>query len=248
MPASAAHAAADARRARAHASARAPARIPTVAAITQALTRVSKHVRRVRRDPERRRRVRRPTRFASRPQLNGGLLGGFQLAWDAIRGVPLRFAIYARGDSSPIIELKATDISYGPVASSVFDVSPPPGTRVEHISDADRRRTEHKASAARRAVARTLSFALDAPATAGGLSRTSVSRLGDDGAFVFYGHGLSGVAVIEQATHGTRQVTSSGGGGLSIPTVSINGTTAQQLQTALGTVASVHARRRSRTR
>jgi hypothetical protein len=232
VPASAAHAASDARRARAHASG--VARIPTVAAITRALTRVSKRVDLSGAIPSD---VAGQAAYTVRisPQRNGGLLSGFQLAWDAIRGVPLRFAIYAKGDSSPIIELKATNISYGPVAASVFNVSPPPGTRIEHISTPTGT-TAHKASAERRDVARKLSFALDAPATAAGLTRTSVSRLGRDGALVFYGHGLSGVAVLEQATHGTRPATSSGGGGLSIPTVSINGTTAQQLQTALGTV------------
>jgi hypothetical protein len=232
VPAPADNAAPDARRAHVHASA--ADRIPTIAAITRALTRVSKHVQLSGAIPSD---VAGQAAYTVRiaPERNGGLLGGFQLAWDAIRGVPLRFAIYAKGDSSPIIELKATDISYGPVAASVFNVSPPPGTRIEHISTPTGT-TAHKASAERRDVARKLSFALDAPATAAGLTRTSVSRLGRDGALVFYGHGLSGVAVLEQATHGTRQVTSSGGGGVSIPTVSIDGSTAQQLQTALGTV------------
>ena len=35
------------------------------------------------------------------PKHDGGLLGAAEVAWDAARGVPLRFAIYARGDSSP---------------------------------------------------------------------------------------------------------------------------------------------------
>ncbi len=32
------------------------------------------------------------------PKHDGGLLGDVQLAWDAVKGVPLRFAIYADGD------------------------------------------------------------------------------------------------------------------------------------------------------
>src|SRR5581483_10697193 len=52
------------------------------------------------------------------PKANGGLLGGAELAWDAAHGVPLRFAIYAKGDSSPVLELTATQISFGAVPAS----------------------------------------------------------------------------------------------------------------------------------
>jgi len=57
------------------------------------------------------------------PKQDGSLLGGAELAWDATHGTPLRAAVYATGDSSPVLELKATDISYGAVDSSVFDVA-----------------------------------------------------------------------------------------------------------------------------
>ena len=59
------------------------------------------------------------------PKHDGGLLGSLNIAWDAARGVPLRFAIYAQGASSPVLALEATDISYGPVSSANVDVSPP---------------------------------------------------------------------------------------------------------------------------
>ena len=45
------------------------------------------------------------------PKHDGGLLGAGELAWDAARGLPLRVAVYARGDTAPVLELKATDIS-----------------------------------------------------------------------------------------------------------------------------------------
>src|SRR5262249_48463477 len=45
------------------------------------------------------------------PKENGGLVGGVELAWDAAHGTPLRAAVYAKGDSSPVLELTATDIS-----------------------------------------------------------------------------------------------------------------------------------------
>ena len=137
-------------------------RVPTVAAITRALTRVSKHVELSGAIPSD---VAGQAAYTIRisPQRNGGLLSGFELAWDAVRGVPLRFAVYAKGDRSPVLELEATDISYGPVSASVFDVSPPPGTRIEHISTPSGARTSaHERSD----IARRLTFALDAPATA----------------------------------------------------------------------------------
>src|SRR4029453_5173685 len=59
------------------------------------------------------------------PQHDGGLLGSAQLAWDAAQGVPLRAAIYAQGDSSPVLELEVTDISYGAVSDSDVQISPP---------------------------------------------------------------------------------------------------------------------------
>src|SRR5207247_2342595 len=64
------------------------------------------------------------------PKHDGGLLGSAQLAWDAVQGVPLRVAIYAQGASSPVLELRATDISYGSVPASDVDVSPPAGAKV----------------------------------------------------------------------------------------------------------------------
>ncbi len=47
------------------------------------------------------------------PKHSGGLLGQAQLAWDAVTGVPLRVAIYARGNPTPVLALSATNISYG---------------------------------------------------------------------------------------------------------------------------------------
>src|SRR4051794_31840829 len=59
------------------------------------------------------------------PKDDGGLLGAAELAWDAARGVPLRAAIYAQGQSAPMLELKATEISYGKIAAADVDAQPP---------------------------------------------------------------------------------------------------------------------------
>jgi outer membrane lipoprotein-sorting protein len=205
------------------------------------------------------------------PRHSGGLIGEAQLAWDAIQGVPLRFAVYARGDNvNPVVEIAATGVSYGPVDPSVFNISPPSGYKVVSVatpagaSAAARERGRRGAAALRRAerraavtgvkaVAAQLPFQLVAPTRLVGLPRQSTSLLdagGKHGALVTYGQNLGGIVVIEQpaSASGTQRLNlSSGSGdhaqGLLLPTVSIHGTTAQELDTALGTVVRFTRRR-----
>jgi outer membrane lipoprotein-sorting protein len=199
------------------------------------------------------------------PTHDGGLLGAAQVAWDAIHGVPLDFAIYASGDSTPVLELKVTDISFGSVPMSDFPTTPPAGAKVVKVSlpntttqkatrlrGALRRRAKlgHKAAAVTgvAAVAAHLKFPLAAPATLNKVPRRAVRLVdfgGSPAALVLYGQGLGGIAVIEHAAaagrnagHGGAAAGSGPGGGqggLSLPTVSINGATGHELDTALGT-------------
>jgi outer membrane lipoprotein-sorting protein len=67
------------------------------------------------------------------PKETGSLIGGAELSWDATNGFPLRAAIYSSTSSSPTLELAATSISYGPVAASVFEFTPPANAKVEEI-------------------------------------------------------------------------------------------------------------------
>jgi hypothetical protein len=184
------------------------------------------------------------------PRHDGGLLGAVELGWDAMRGVPLRFAVYARGQSSPVLELKATDISYGRVPVSDFAISPPSGAKVVSLGNIGSRTgsSAHRGESKQRevtgvaAVARHLSFKLVAPRSLVGLSRRSVTLLnwqGAPAALVTYGRNLGGIAVIEQAGAASASQGSAQGGdhpGLSLPTVSIDGATGQELDTALGTM------------
>ena len=196
------------------------------------------------------------------PRHDGGLLGSAELAWDAVRGVPLRFAIYARNNSTPVLEFKVTNISYGSVPASDFNVTPPVGSKVVTIaspsthaagSDTTGKRHKHGRRANAHgyaAVASKLSFKLVAPGTLVDLPRHSVSLLdmsGKPAALVTYGQGLGGIIVIEQAQSAAQasagRATSSGGQdngqpSFSLPTVSIKGATGQELDTALGTVVT----------
>jgi outer membrane lipoprotein-sorting protein len=189
------------------------------------------------------------------PKHDGGLLGDAELAWDATHGVPLRVAIYARGDSSPVLELKATDITYGAVSASDFNVSPPLGAKVvkvatptgtaaDHAKGKKGKKGEkgHKSVTGVAAVAKALPFKLTAPSTLVGLPRRSTTLLnwgGSPAALVTYGQNLGGIAVIEQTGHSSTTASSGSGSdhkGLSLPTVSVNGVSGQELDTALGTL------------
>jgi outer membrane lipoprotein-sorting protein len=181
------------------------------------------------------------------PKQDGGLIGGAELAWDAVHGTPLRAAVYAKGDSSPVLELKATDISYGPVASSVFDVTPPAGATVTDISppansSADNGNGKEPAPVTGLdAVQRQASFPVTAPANLAGQAQNEVRLIQsgkDAGALVTYGNGLSGIALIEQPAADKHPGAGANGdhGGLQLPSVDINGSPGQQLETPLGTV------------
>ena len=67
------------------------------------------------------------------PQQGGSLFAGVSLAFDADNGVPLRAAVYSTRSSSPVIELSASSISYGPVDESVFQIQPPANAKVEDV-------------------------------------------------------------------------------------------------------------------
>lgn len=191
------------------------------------------------------------------PKHDGGLLGAGELAWDAARGLPLRAAVYAQGSSSPVLELEATEISYGTVPASTFAVAPPTGAKVVTLSGRDGkaegnlRRDSHerkgqkgeRAVTSPAAVAAKLPFKLSAPNTLAGLPRHGVRLLnwkGSPAALVTYGRNLGGIAVIEQSADAAKKNAPRKGGSrreeTQLPTVSINGATGQELDTALGTV------------
>ncbi len=146
------------------------------------------------------------------PKQNGGLLRGLEVAWDAVRGVPLRFEVLARGNSTPVLELTATNISYGSVPASAFAISPPKGAKVVRLTGSSRGEHGHSRSHGSqrsvtgvRAVSKALHFKLSAPLTAAGMRRSTVALVHfgpQPAALVTYGKGLGGIAVLEQAAGG----------------------------------------------
>jgi outer membrane lipoprotein-sorting protein len=143
------------------------------------------------------------------PSEGGSLLGGAELSFDAVHGVPLRAAIYSSTSSSPVVELAATDVSYGPVANSVFAFSPPPGVKTKEI------RFSHSTGA-------------DGAHKPSGAQKPTVTT---------HGHGVAAIAVIESKSKaGSEESSSEPLEGL--PKVTINGTAASELRTELGTLLS----------
>jgi outer membrane lipoprotein-sorting protein len=141
------------------------------------------------------------------PRENGGLIGGAELSWDAGNGTPLRAAIYSTASSSPVIELAATEVSYGPVESSTLDFTPPASAKVEVLTLP----TKHS-------------------------SNTSGSSSGGEQPHVSTsGKGLGAIVLAESPVKaGSKEAIPSGLEGL--PKVSINGTSATELPTPLGTL------------
>ena len=172
------------------------------------------------------------------PKHDGGLLGAVELAFDADHAVPLRVAVLSQGDSSPVVALTATDISFGSVPAADLAVHLAPGTRIVHVHPPQV--PAHQGSAANgpevvgtAAVARAVPFTLAAPASLVGLPRQGVRLIdgsGTPGAMVVYGHGLGAIVVLEQQA-GAHDAGPLG----SLPRVSVKGASGHELATALGT-------------
>jgi outer membrane lipoprotein-sorting protein len=180
------------------------------------------------------------------PKDDGGLLGAAEVAWDAVRGVPLRAAVYAQDNQDPVLELEATDISYGPIAQSLVDTTPPAGAKVTELNPPtgvdQQGKPTHVTGVAD--VQKQLDFQLSAPDELAGLPRKSVSlvKFGDQkGAVSTYGEGLGAIAVFQRRSEpgGDKSLFGAGGrDGITLPQVNIDGDTGQELATALGTLVT----------
>jgi outer membrane lipoprotein-sorting protein len=178
--------------------------VPSVAKIEEAISHLSKHANVSGATP---------TDIAGQPAYTvrvspkeaGSLLGGADLSWDADNGVPLRAAIYSSTSSSPVIELAASNISFEPVESSVFAITPPANAKVQEITFPE----GHHQGDAKKAGA------------------------GEKPSLTTRGHGLGTIAVLESKSKGATGTNASLEG---LPKVTINGASASELRTELGTL------------
>ena len=169
------------------------------------------------------------------PKDDGGLLGAAELAFDADHGIPLRAAIYQHGEDTPVLELAATDVEYGPVADADIAARSHPDAKVVDVARGRPAAPATSSVSGVEAVRRRAGFPLAAPASVAGLPRRSVHLLRSgtsSGALVVYGRGLGTVLVFETKANGRSAPIS----GLKLPEVNIDGRTGTELATALGTV------------
>jgi outer membrane lipoprotein-sorting protein len=138
------------------------------------------------------------------PKESGSLIAGAELSFDANHGVPLRTAVYSTTSTTPVIELSATEASYGPVESSVFSFTPPASAKIEEITIPE----------------------------AGQASHTTASPAGKPDVTT-HGQGISSIVVLQRKA---KPGSSSAGALEGLPKVSINGASASELKTELGTI------------
>lgn len=177
--------------------------VPSVAKIEEAIANLSKHV-----DVS----GATPTDVAGQPAYTvrvspkegGSLLGGAELSFDAANGAPLRTAVYSSASSSPVIELAASEVSFGPVESSVFAITPPANAKVQEITFSH----EHHQAA-------------------------KTSGEGQKPKLTTHGEGVTTIAVLEMKAKGASGDSESLEG---LPKVTIDGTSASELRTELGTL------------
>lgn len=142
------------------------------------------------------------------PKEGGSLFGGVELSFDAAHPIPLRAAVYSSTTPTPVIELAAEEVSYGPVEESVFKIEPPASAKVEELK---------ASTAASGAASHTGHAHTHKGSGTNGLSTS--------------GHGITSIAVLRTKAGKGGAIAGSG-----LPKVNINGTSATELKTALGTI------------
>ncbi len=140
------------------------------------------------------------------PNENGSLLSSVQLSFDAENAVPLRAAVYSTASSSPVLELAASEVSFAPVAASVFSLDVPKSAKVQDVKAA-----EHGSGAAHK----------------------DGSQAGKHPKVSVHGDGPGAIAVLEEAASGKS---GESGALKGLPQVKIGASKASELRTALGTV------------
>jgi outer membrane lipoprotein-sorting protein len=141
------------------------------------------------------------------PKESGSLLGGAELSFDADNGAPLRAAVYSSASSSPVMELAASEVSFGPVEESVFAFSPPPNANIDEVTFSH----DHHSNG----------------------SNSAGSGEGEKPKITTHGQGPSTIAVLEAKAKGGKEAGASLEG---LPKVTINGASASELKTELGTL------------
>ena len=177
------------------------------------------------------------------PSHDGGLLGSAELAWDAVQGVPLKIAIYAQGSSAPALALQVDQISFGSVSDSDIAIPVPAGAKIVDLSSQGVAPGTDGSTApitGLAAVQAAAPFTFVAPNTLVGLPLQDIRLVGGADAksksvIAIYGQGLGAILVVERAKDATASAGTDKSGAMSgLPSVSLDGITAHELSTELG--------------
>jgi hypothetical protein len=177
------------------------------------------------------------------PRDDGGLLGAAELSWDAERPVPLRLAVYAQGDTDPVLDVRLSRVSYERVAPA--DVRPGAHTGARRVGVAPAsagRPGPSSVASGLRAVRARAGFDVAAPATLAGLPRRAVRLVRtDEGSAVLtvYGSGI-GTVLVTQSPAG-RDPIARHAGDAALTRVNIDGATGVEFANPLAT--ALHIRR-----
>ena len=172
------------------------------------------------------------------PRHNGGLFGEFDLAWDAAHAVPLRFAIFPRGSSTAAISISVTHIRYGAIPARALSMTPPAGTKIVHVhmpgkNDHPAQQAHMAPAVGAAAVSKAVGFTVAAPKRLAGFPQHQLRAVtigSHRAALATYGRGLGTVFLLEQRASGSKSPLSS------LPSVSLAGIKAHELDTTLGSV------------
>jgi hypothetical protein len=171
------------------------------------------------------------------PPRNGGLVGSVAVAWDAVHGVPLRVALTAKGSATPVLELRASEVSFGPIAMADVAVTPPAGTKVVDLDGSltggvDKAGNGDRSVVGLANVKAAADFPVSVPGTLGGRSLTDVRLVQGSRVVAVYGSGLDAI-VVSEAKEGTARTLPAGASVL--PTVTLPNGKAHELVMPLGT-------------
>ena len=192
------------------------------------------------------------------PKDTSGLFAGGRVSWDAENGAPLAVAVLAKGQAEPVIDLRATSVDFGPVASAVFDMAAPANAESIDLASAKsslaakqkskkgmaEKRAYRKPVTGLNAVQAKVAFKISAPDTLAGKARSQVTLVGsgkDAGAVVTYGEGMSTVAVLEMPEAAKPQAGVSKPAderAFALPTSKVGGVEGTKVATPLGALAT----------
>jgi len=164
--------------------------------------------------------------------------------------LPLSLSLFADGAEEPVLYYRTSGLTVGPVADERFAFETPPGAEVLPLDEKGEERNGERKEGPEGREIETVAEAEEAvgfdvrelAAAPGGRELTDVYLAGSDGVVLTYGEDWGTVVLAQTPEEAgatperTPEAVEDGmGGGISLPTVDVNGAEAQELSTPVGT-------------